>query len=74
MKKIMKEIIAEINPFDDFDTNTDLLGEGILDSLTLMLFVKKLEEKMNIKICEDDITIENFYSIETIEDFLNKRE
>lgn len=74
MEQILKEIIAEINPFDEFDNGTDLLGEGVLDSLTLMIFIENLEKKMNVIILEDDITIDNFYSIQTIIDLLNNRE
>lgn len=66
MEQIIKEIIAEINPFDEFDADTDLLGEGILDSLTLMLFIEGLEQRMDINISENDITMENFYSVKTI--------
>lgn len=74
MEQIIKEIIVEINPFDEFDIDTDLLGEGVLDSLTLMIFIESLEKKINIIIPEDDITMENFYSIQTIIDLLNDRE
>ena len=74
MEQIIKEIIAEINPFDEFDIDTDLLGEGVLDSLTLMIFIESIEKKMNIIISEDDVTMENFYSIRTIIDLLSNRE
>lgn len=73
MEEMVKEIIAEINPFDEFETDTDLLGEGILDSLTLMLFIGSLEKKAGIRISENDITMENFYSIRTIVELLDTR-
>lgn len=74
MEQIIKEIIAEINPFDEFDIDTDLLGEGVLDSFTIMIFIESLEKKMDIIIPEVDITMENFYSIRTIIDLLSNRE
>lgn len=74
MEQIIKEIIAEINPFDEFDIDTDLLGEGILDSLTLMLFIENLKDRLGITISVDDATMENFYSIRTIIDLLSSRE
>lgn len=73
MEQIMKEIIADINPFDEFDIDTDLLGEGILDSLTLMLFIDNLEDRLDITISVDEVTRENFYSIQTIMDLLENK-
>lgn len=70
MKSILIQIIKNINPFDDFNEKTDLIGEGILDSLTLMTFVEQIENKLNVNIPEETIVIENFYNIESIEELI----
>lgn len=66
MKEMLKEIIEEINPFDEFDDETDLLGEGILDSLSLMIFIEQIEKALNIEIPENEVTLENFYTLNTV--------
>lgn len=71
MEQILSEIIHKINPFDDFDEDTDLLGEGILDSLSLMVFVEEIEQKMGISIPEEKINLESFYSINSIIQLMN---
>ena len=71
MEQILSEIIQEINPFDDFDADTDLLGEGILDSLSLMVFIEEMEKRLNVFIEEEKVNLENFYSIRTIIQLLN---
>lgn len=71
MEKILSEIIQEINPFDEFDMDTDLLGEGILDSLSLMVFIEEMEEKLEVFIPEESVNLDNFYSIKTIIELVN---
>ena len=66
MNKMLKEIIEEINPFDEFDEETDLLGEGILDSLSLMIFIERIEKLLNITIPESEVTLENFSTLNTV--------
>lgn len=72
MKELLKNIIEEINEFDEFDEETDLLGDGILDSLSLMIFIEKVEKALSIEIPEKEVTLENFYSINSIVEMLDK--
>ena len=70
MRNILINVIKEINPFDDFDEKTDLIGEGILDSLTLMTYIEQIENRVDVHIPEETIEIENFLNIESIERLL----
>mgnify|MGYP002508130025 CR=1 FL=1 len=72
MRNIFKKVIEEINPFDDFEEDTNLLEEGILDSLTLMVFIERIEEEFNIIIPEKEVVLENFATIKTIEKLVNR--
>lgn len=72
MRDILKKIIEEINPFDDFEEDTNLLEEGILDSLTLMIFIEQIEKTFKIEIPEKEVVIENFATIETVEQLVKK--
>ncbi len=72
MRDILKKIVEEINPFDDFEEDTNLLEEGILDSLTLMIFIERIEEEFKIEIPEKEVVLENFVTIKKIEQLINK--
>lgn len=51
-------------------TDEDLLLSGLLDSLGVMTLVSYLETKLDCQISAQDVTIENFTSVETISSFL----
>ena len=50
----------------------DLLGSGILDSLGMMRLIFFIEEEFSIKVPPEDMTIENFLTVENIGNYLNK--
>lgn len=51
----------------------DLLGSGLLDSLGIMSLVIFIEQEMAIDIPAEDVTIENFETLETIDAYLERR-
>lgn len=72
MEENIIKVIQKINPFDDFDTDTELLEEGILDSLTLMIFIERIEEIFKIEIPEQFVILENFATVKTIMQLIDK--
>lgn len=71
MKKI-KSCIEEINPYIDIDIDTQLIDEGILDSLGIMVLINEIEECYGIEILPNDIQSENFKSLVTIESLVKR--
>ena len=55
------------------DDNTNLLEEGILDSISMMSIIEFLEELAQVEIYDDDFNIENFESINSIVLFVEKK-
>jgi acyl carrier protein len=51
----------------------DLLSEGIIDSLGMMKLIRFIEDKFDLKVRPEDMTIENFTSIETISNYIQGR-
>lgn len=51
----------------------DLLSEGIIDSLGMMKLIRFIEGKFDLKVRPEDMTIENFTSIETISNYIQAR-
>ena len=70
MDKIMS-ILQEIDPYEDFDENTLLFEEGILDSLSLMHLISELESLFHIHISEEQNIGSNFVTAEKIYEFIN---
>jgi acyl carrier protein len=68
----IKEEIS-IEPFQNIDINEDLLGSGILDSLGMMRLVVFLEKEYKIKIGPEDMTVENFNTVQSICEYLSKK-
>ena len=70
MDEIMN-ILQEIDPYEDFDVNTPLLEEGILDSLSLMYLINEIESLFHINIPLEQIVEENFETVTRIYEFIN---
>ena len=71
MKQKIISIIKEINPYEEFDEGTDLIEEGILDSLSVMILLSELERKFGIKVDMEKIEIENIKSVIEIEKYID---
>ncbi len=61
--KKVTEMIADIQPYIEFDENTNLLEDDILDSVSVLLLVQELEDEFTITIEMDEVTGENFTNI-----------
>lgn len=68
---LKEEISDEI--LDDIDVDKDLLGSGIVDSLGMMRLVLFLEKEFQTKIKPEDMTVENFMTVQNISDFLSEQ-
>ena len=65
VNKVM-EMIAELQPYEEFDETTDLLGEDILDSVSVLVLVQELEEEFSVTIAAEEITKDNFENVMSI--------
>ena len=59
-------IVKEISNNNDIDFNNRLLDEGIIDSLSTIMLIQRLEEDFNIAIDNNDLNHDNFNTIENI--------
>ncbi|HKI55042.1 MAG TPA: phosphopantetheine-binding protein [Anaerolineales bacterium] len=67
---IKTEIIRNRNA--QLDESEDLLGAGILDSLSILKLVAHIDESFGIEIPDEDVVYENFHSLKAIVDYLQK--
>ena len=74
MKKQIIEILSEICPGIDFETETALIDDGLIDSLDIVAVVTKLMEAFDVELGVDDLTPENFNSVEAIEELIESKQ
>ena len=66
------EILNEVKPGVDFANDTDLVGHGILDSITMVTLVLELNDAFDIEITPVDIVPQNFKTVQTIYDMIQR--
>ena len=66
------QMVIFITQNPDLDINKSLLDEGILDSLTTIELITKLEEVFKINIDSDELNHQNFNKIENIVTLVKK--
>lgn len=59
-------IVKELTQNESVDIQQPLLDDGILDSLTTIELITKLEQQFGINIDSDDLNHQNFNTIENI--------
>ena len=68
MIRIEKKLIDYFKQNTDttVDSETLLIEEGVIDSMGVMELIAFIEANYNVKLIEDDLTIENFKTIGSI--------
>lgn len=66
MKEELLKILSEICPGVDFETETNLVDNGIIESLDLVAIVAEIIDKFGVDLTVDDLIPENFNSVDGI--------
>ena len=66
MKKQIIEILSAICPGIEFETETALIDDGLIDSLDIVAVVTDLMDTFDVQLGVDDLTPENFNSVDAI--------
>lgn len=72
MRNKILRILGDIRPEFDFSKHANFIEEGMLDSFDLVSLVSELDENFEISIDGTDVLPENFSSLESIENLLQK--
>ena len=66
MREQIIEILTEICPGVDFEQETSLIDDGLIDSLDIVAVVTDLMDTFVVQLGVDDLTPENFKSVDAI--------
>lgn len=72
-KKGIREFLSSYMLVDDISDDTDLFRGQLVNSLFAMQLVLFLEKEFNLTINNDELSIDNFRTIEHINEFINKK-
>ena len=72
-KKITKIVKENLILKSEFKKNTDLISNGLLDSVNIFLLINELEKNFKIKIAIKNFDIKNFKSVKNIKNYLSKK-
>ena len=65
-------IMREIRPDVDFETETKLIDDEILDSFDIISIVSEVNDQFGIEINVDDLLPENFNSAKSLYELIKK--
>ena len=74
MRKQIMEILTEICPGVDFENEKALIDDGLIDSLDIVAVVTELMEAFDVELGVDDLTPENFNSVEALEELIESKQ
>ena len=74
MAQELMDILTDLRPDVDFETETALIDDGLIDSLDIVAVVTELMEAFDVELGVDDLTPENFNSVEAIEELIESRQ
>ena len=66
MKERLLNILTEACPDVDFETETALIDDGLLESLDIVMIVNELAQQYDVRIGVENLVPENFNSAEAI--------
>lgn len=73
VNSFLKSQISEL-AFQEVENNTPLVSSKLLDSISIVDLVVAIEAHLGIRIASNEITQENFDTIEQIEIFLARKQ
>lgn len=66
------EILNEVRPDVDFESEKLLIDDGILDSFDIITIVSEFNEAFDIDIDVEDLEPENFNTIEAMKELIDR--
>lgn len=68
------DILNELKPGVDFESQTKIVDDGILDSLTIARLIGMIEDEFDVEFEVTDLVPENFNTVSAMMDMINRLE
>ena len=66
IKEVLLEVLNELHPDVDFETEDELVERKIIDSFDIVTIIARIDEEFDVAIPADKIVPENFNSMEAL--------
>lgn len=66
MKERLLNILTEACPEVDFENETALIDDGLLESLDIVMIVTEVMQEFGVELTVDDLLPENFNSVDAL--------
>ena len=74
MRETLLRILTDCCPDVDFENETALIDDGLLESLDIVMIVTDICHHFNVEINVDDLLPENFNSVDAILDLIHSKQ
>ncbi len=74
MREELLTILTDCCPDVDFENETALIDDGLLESLDIVMIVTDICHHFNVEINVDDLLPENFNSVDAILDLIHSKQ
>lgn len=71
-KDELLDILHDLNADADFENCEDLVEEGLLTSLEMVMLISEISSRMGVQLPPEEIVPENFRSVESIRALIEK--
>lgn len=72
MEEIILNILQELCPYEDITPESELLEEGMLDSMGIMLLLERLEKELAVSIPAEELEPEDFADVSAVAEMLER--
>lgn len=72
MREKILEILNEVRPDIDFESETELVSGNILESFDIVQIVAELDDEFDIQISPKELTADNFNSLDALEELIER--
>lgn len=73
-KEALLDILKELHPDVDFENETNLIGDKVLDSFDIVSLVTEIGDEFDVEIGASDLLPENFNSVDAMLKLIEKKQ